>query len=295
MFATRPSEPGPAAGARTGTRVLAIVVALLAATGIWATWRGFVVSAVGQTVEAAALEGADYGQTTLWQVAEPVLDIVSTSFIALGAAAAVAVALVRRRWALAVQAAVLVGGANLTTQLLKRLIERPDLGPASYGNSLPSGHTTVAASVAAAVLLVVPRRARPWVAVLGAVYTAATGVSTLIGQWHRPSDAIAASLVVLLWGALVSAATPASGQDPPGPAAAGGTAVAAGGLALVALAASIPAIGGLVAGWSAARAGEPVVDVATYVAGAFAVVAAAAASFAVLLIVRQSTAHRVPG
>ena len=32
------------------------------------------------------------------------------------------------------------------------------------------------------------------VAVLGVAYTAATGVSTLIGRWHRPSDAVAAEM-----------------------------------------------------------------------------------------------------
>lgn len=268
-------------------------MSVLAVVGIVATWRLFVVSAVGQQVEAAALAGADYGQTTLWRVAEPVLDVVSTSFIALGAAVAVAVALARRRWALAVQATVLVAGANLTTQVLKWLIERPDLGPASYGNSLPSGHATVAASVAAAVLLVVPRRARPWVVLLGALYTAATGVSTLIGQWHRPSDVVAAVFVVLLWTALVCAATPDSALDPPGRAVSRGTALVAGGLGLVALAAFVPALGGLLAARDGILAGGEAGTVTTYVAGAAAVVAAVAFVFALMLVVRQSTARGV--
>ena len=69
----------------------------------------------------------------------------------------------------------------------------------------PSGHTTAAASVSAALLLVVPPRARPWAAVLGAGYTTATGISTLIGQWHRPSDVVAAVLVVLAWTAIACA------------------------------------------------------------------------------------------
>src|SRR6185503_6696111 len=102
---------------------------------------------------------------------------------------------------------VLMVGANLTTQVLKNAVfVRPDLGvEASYGNTLPSGHTTAAASVAAALLLVVPPRVRPWAAVLGAGYTTATGVSTLIGQWHRPSDVVAAVLVVLAWTAIACA------------------------------------------------------------------------------------------
>ena len=96
-------------------------------------------------------------------------------------------------------------GANLTTQVLKHVRLRPTRArraTASYGNTLPSGHTTAAASVSAALLLVVPPRVRPWAAVLGAGYTTATGISTLIGQWHRPSDVVAAVLVVLAWTAI---------------------------------------------------------------------------------------------
>ena len=59
--------------------------------------------------------------------------------------------------------------------------------------------------MSAALLLVVPPRVRPWAAVLGAGYTTATGVSTLIGQWHRPSDVVAGVLVVLAWTAIACA------------------------------------------------------------------------------------------
>ena len=105
---------------------------------------------------------------------------------------------------MAVQVAVLMAGATLTTQLLKYLVlYRPHLGTwPHYGNTLPSGHTTAAAAASASLLFVVGPRARPLVAVLGALYTAATGWSTLIGQWHRPSDVVAAVFVVTAWFAL---------------------------------------------------------------------------------------------
>jgi membrane-associated phospholipid phosphatase len=199
--------------------VLARILALLAAAGsgfgVWLTWRVFVSTSTGQVIEQAALTGATYGQTRLWRLAEPVLDSVSQPLIIAGIAVAVVISVLRRRWVLGVQAAVLVGGANLTTQLLKRgILDRPALGGDVGGASLPSGHTTVAASLAAALLIVAPRWARPWIAVVGAIYTAATGVSTLIGQWHRPSDAIAAVLVVVAWASLVCALGPASAADP---------------------------------------------------------------------------------
>ncbi|WP_426594138.1 phosphatase PAP2 family protein [Cellulomonas sp. McL0617] len=192
---------------RTGVVVVSLLVAVLSFVGVWLLWRVFVDTLAGQEVDNAALQGARYGQTQLWRVAEHVLDVVSVGFIATVLIAAMLIAALRRRWSLAVQVAVLMIGANLTTQVLKNhVFEQTWFGvEASYGNTLPSGHTTAAASISAALLLVVPPRVRPWAAVLGAAYTTATGVSTLIGQWHRPSDVVAAVLVVLAWTAIACA------------------------------------------------------------------------------------------
>nr|WP_051876840.1 phosphatase PAP2 family protein [Cellulosimicrobium sp. MM] len=201
--------------------MVAAVVALLAVAGAWLVWRFFVDTFAGQMLERAAFDGAVTGQGELWAVAEPVLDTVSVAFVVGGLGAAMGIALLRRRWGLAVQVAFLVVGANVTTQLVKHsLLGREELiGGWHWENSLPSGHTTVAGSVAAALLLVVPRGARALVAVLGGAYTAATGVSTLVGQWHRPSDVVAAVLVVLAWAALVCVFTPSARRSTraPGP------------------------------------------------------------------------------
>ena len=173
-----PVRPTPDAGDRRGVVVaVAIGVAVLSFVGVFLLWRVFVDTLAGQQVENAAFQGALYGQTQLWRVAERVLDVVSVGFIVAVLIAAMVIAALRRRWSLAVQVAVLMIGANLTTQVLKKwVLYRPDLGvEADYGNTLPSGHTTAAASVSAALLLVVPPRARPWAAVLGAGYTTATG------------------------------------------------------------------------------------------------------------------------
>jgi len=182
-------------------------VAVASGFGIWLLWRVFVGTTHGQRVERSALRGAAYGQTHLWHIAESVLSVVSVGFIAAVLVAAMLIAVLRRRWSLAIQVAVLMAGANLTTHVLKYdVLDRPHLGiPSPSVNTLPSGHTTAAASVSAALLLVVPPRARPWAAAIGAGYTTATGVSTLIGQWHRPSDVVAATLVVLGWTAITCA------------------------------------------------------------------------------------------
>ncbi len=192
-------------------RALAVLGAAAAAAGVWVVWRAFVGTRTGQLLDQAALEGAELGRTRLWQVAEPVLDLISVPFIAAVLVVAVVVALIRRRWLLAGQVALFMAGANLTAQLLKvGLVDRPDLGVGGrLGNTLPSGHATAAASCAVALVLVVPRRLRAAAAVAGAVYTAGTGISTLVGAWHRPGDVVAAVLLVLAWTCLVRALGPA--------------------------------------------------------------------------------------
>ena len=256
-------------------------------------WRVLVLSGRGQWLDDAALDGAVYGQGTLWRLAEPVLDVVSLGFLVVALGGTVLLALLRRRWGLALQVVILVVGANITTQLLKRwCLERPDLGITGTTNTLPSGHTTVAASVSMALLLVFPRRGRPAVAVLGAGYTAATGVATLVGQWHRPSDVLAAVLVVLAWTALVCLATPSSGRDPRGGAAVATLVTTVGLGVLAALAALGAAV--VLAGHDLpllSRATSSGVDVRAYVGTAALVVAVTAAAFAVALPVRQTTAR----
>jgi len=200
----RPPVPGEL---RSGHRAPALAVALVCAVGVWATWFLFVASPTGRLLDAAAYDGAAYGRTRLWQVAEPVLEVISVPFIGGVLVATMLLALLRRRALLALQVAVLMGGANLTVQVLKYwVLDRPDLGLGdTLRNSLPSGHTAAAASVSAALVLVVPARLRPAAALLGAGYTTATGISTLVGGWHRPSDVVAAVLVVLGWAGVATA------------------------------------------------------------------------------------------
>lgn len=110
----------------------------------------------------------------------------------------------RRREALA--ALVVIAGANLTTQLLKTALEHARHHAFAHGfelpwpNSFPSGHTTAAASIAVALLLVAPLAQRAAAVAVGAALTAAVGFSVVILGWHYPSDALGALLVVGAWG-----------------------------------------------------------------------------------------------
>jgi membrane-associated phospholipid phosphatase len=205
LLERRPAEP-PSAGARPDPRsaLRAFGVAIASGLVLVGLYLVFVRTTEGQQLDEVArdhLGGSTASRETVWTV----LDIITIGAMALVLAACVLIALARRRWSLAVGAVVLVGTANLATEVLKRqILTRPDLG---YGqlNSFPSGHTTVVASITMAALLVVPRGARWLVAVVGSVSVAVTGVGTVVAGWHRPADVVAALFVSLAVGTAVLA------------------------------------------------------------------------------------------
>ena len=171
-----------------------------------ALWRFAVDTEHGQMLDWIALSGNSIGQDRVDGLAGTVLNAMSALSLLIATVVIGFIALIRGRIGLAVASMLLIAGANLSTQLLKHVIIRPDLGVdperAAAGNSLPSGHTAVAASVAVALVLVLPRTVRAWGALIGAGYTALAGVATMSAGWHRPSDAVAALLIVGAWAAL---------------------------------------------------------------------------------------------
>jgi membrane-associated phospholipid phosphatase len=180
-----------------------LVLAAAEVAGLVAVGRFFVRSEHGQLLDTVALSGNWIGQARIDGVVDTILNTVSVVSLLAATAVIGFIALIRRRVAVAFGAILLIVGSNMTTQVLKRLLERPELGVdmerAAAGNSLPSGHTTIAAAVAIALLLVLPARLRGVGAVLGAAAAAAVGIATLSAGWHRPSDVVAALLVVGVW------------------------------------------------------------------------------------------------
>lgn len=267
---------------------LGAAMVIVGAVAVWLSWRYFVSTELGQKLDDAAFRGSVIGRTQLWRAAEPVLDIIDEAFIVLVVSAAVAIAVFRRRWRLALHVAILVGGANITTQVLKRLVlDRPSFVD-SIDNSLPSGHTTVAASAAVAMVFVVPRVLKPTAALIGAAYTALTGVSTMIGGWHRPSDVVAAIAVVLLWsGVAVLFGAEEPQRQSSTPVVRTGTTVVIALLATAALVAGILATGALMRSRDVLSTTGFIADrpdlLTAYVGGAFGVVAATAVLFAAIL------------
>ena len=180
----------------------------------------FVQSYIGQVIDERSFAGAEKWKGDLIDFAHALLNALPVAAVVAGAIIALIIVLVRRNWlvfAVAVGAAV---AANVSTQVLKySILSRPEKGvDTGLANSLPSGHTSVAASAALLVFLVSSPRLRPLAAVVGSVFTIAAGASTLVEQWHRPSDVIAGMLVVAFWACIagiVLAALRLRPADPP--------------------------------------------------------------------------------
>jgi membrane-associated phospholipid phosphatase len=200
------STPVTPSASRGAWHVLApMVVAVAAAVGVYAIHRVFLLTSLGQSVDTSALHGADVSHARAVEIMSRTLNSTSLASLVLVCVAVAAIGMMRRRLDLAVAAAILVIGANITTQLLKTRLVRPDLDGFPAPNSFPSGHTTAATSVAFALVLVLPHAIRGMVALIGAGYVAVIAVATVWAEWHRPSDTAAAMLIVLAWGALLSA------------------------------------------------------------------------------------------
>lgn len=130
-----------------------------------------------------------------WSHILDILGLVTDVSVALCLAACVVIAMLQRRWAVAVSAGVLIAGANITTQVLKYQV----LQSVSPPNTLPSGHTTVGLSLALAAVIVASRRWRPLVTAGAATLATFVGAGTVAAHWHRPGDVLSAGMVCLGW------------------------------------------------------------------------------------------------
>lgn len=226
------------------------------------------------------------------------LDTISASSLLLLGAGIMAIALLRGRPLLAVGAGVVVLGANLTTHWLKQALERPDLLPGSLPTpgTFPSGHVTVAMSLAMALVLVAPPSLRWVAAALGSAYAIGVGLALILLDWHRPSDVLGAYLVTVAWTALVAAAL-LTAQD------GGGLAATrrrhpAGARAATALTVGLGAVFGVVVGVQAARRIDllRVVQDRTAFAAAAIVCAAACALLTIVVtaLIQRGASSRRP-
>lgn len=165
----------------------------------------------GQNLDNLTMEALAGRVALLPEGLELATSLVSVPALAVASVFVAAVAVIRRRPALALRSVAVVAGANLSTQVIKALLERPDLGVSlTLANSFPSGHTTFAASIAVALILVAPKGFRSGAAIAGWAWTAVMGVVVISHGWHRLSDVLGSILLVAVWGFL---ATPIEERD----------------------------------------------------------------------------------
>lgn len=186
-----------------GSRMWAwLILLVVLAGGLWATYTYFVNSSQGQLLDHAGLASAELRLRSLHEASVGLLADLPIVVAAVAAVGFLVLTLWRRRWAASLIVALTFAAANFTTQLLKVVLDRPELAngvPYYTGNSLPSGHVTFATATAAAVFLLVAPRWRSTVAMIGMLFSATVGVATFLNGWHRPADIVAAYLVVGLW------------------------------------------------------------------------------------------------
>jgi hypothetical protein len=198
----------PVATAGQSARRL-LLVGLASAALIVPVWAGTTQTYTGQRLADLILYGRFSADPAVSRAASETLATIDLALLATAALGILTIALARGGLGLGIGVLSVLGGANLTAQLLKDVLERPNLiGNATYavGNSFPSGTVALAASIGFASVLVAPRRLRTAVAAAAAVLIAAVGGATITTGWHRLADVLGSVLISLAWAALVTAA-----------------------------------------------------------------------------------------
>jgi len=189
-----------------------LTLALACALGALIVWLAAFTLPLGQRLDGSAL--AAFGvvaQPRLEPSINGVASLANLLPLIVMATALVGVALLRRRWLMAGLVPVILLAANAFTQLAKPGLAHPRIVELSgvegvYPASWPSGHSTVAMSLALCAVLVAGPRLRPFAAVLGAAYAISVGYSLVALGFHLPSDVLGGFLVAATFTLLGAAA-----------------------------------------------------------------------------------------
>ncbi|KHK96007.1 hypothetical protein LK09_16725 [Microbacterium mangrovi] len=181
-----------------------LLAALVLAVAFVATYLLFVRTYVGQIVDERAFIGASDQHAFVHRLSGAILG--NAAFLAIGGGVLLTVLIggVTRRPKHIVVAlasgviAVIIAELSKYVFLSRAVTGATDI----FNNSFPSGHATVAAAAGFAVFLVSKPRWRPLAAVLGGGFAMLVGILAVISQWHRPSDVVAAFMLVGVCGSL---------------------------------------------------------------------------------------------
>lgn len=172
--------------------------------GIVATYLLAVWTTTGQYVDNLAMAVlSTSARDVAW--AETVLGVISPFTVLVGAVTITGLAWLSRGPLVGLAAAGTLAGTIVISQVLKEVLTRPTLQDQVASNSLPSGHVAAVAALAVAVAVAVPRSLRGIAAALGVVAVGVTGAATVVLEWHRPSDVVAAGLIAIAMGGVSTA------------------------------------------------------------------------------------------
>lgn len=174
---------------------------VVCAVGFVATYLLFVWTPWGQGFESQVMQGSPAPlDTRLVLRTRELLGHVDQLTVGGALVLAVAIAMLRRRWAAAGAAAATVLVSALVDQGLVLLVPvRPRLvaDPLRTANSFPSGHVALSTAAVLALLLVVPSVWRPVVALVGGTAVLGIAAMTITVDWHRLSDTIGGNFLAL--------------------------------------------------------------------------------------------------
>jgi membrane-associated phospholipid phosphatase len=195
---------------RSSGPALALGVAALCVIGLAMVWSVAELVPSAQYRDAVLLHDFTLlSRPRLDNIGETLLRALAPLPFIIWGVALMAIAFARERGRVALAVAGVMGLAPLSAEILKPLLAHSHLaldgmqvGPASW----PSGHSTAALALALSALLVTPRRLRPLVAAIGALFALTVGCFLLILSWHMPSDVLGGYLMATLWAALAVAA-----------------------------------------------------------------------------------------
>jgi membrane-associated phospholipid phosphatase len=206
-----PASPQPKGVDPVALSMRLLTAAAIATTLAAAIYLLMIRTTLGQRVDNAALIGSLEQDPTSRLRDVFFLERISAGSFAVVLIAIVVAGLLRHRRVLGVAAALAALVSVVGTDLLKDdVLTRPFLVTTCdvfrSGNTFPSGHTATAISCAFALVILAPPAVRGLVAILVGAYSWSVAADVETAGWHRPSDAIAASLLCFAVICVVAAA-----------------------------------------------------------------------------------------
>lgn len=164
------------------------------------TYFIFITTSAGQALENLALEGAALRPDLDRLAGLERLSLITVVTFAAALAIVVGISVLQGRPQIGIAVAGLMGASVVLVEVLKLTLPRPILldGPAwILRNSFPSGTAAVAVAIALGAMLISPDRLR-WVVVpIAVVGAAVVGEATQTTGWHRLSDTLGSTFLVV--------------------------------------------------------------------------------------------------